>query len=312
MAVVLRAGVVHAQEARQTLTAEVETEPIRATFVYRDAENFLSAHHLLGTNPDTLAVLQSEYFDRASPGLLLFIEKYDLTPERLIGALREYPEAYATTADKLAVLRTEESAFKKAYADLAELIPEAVFPPTYFVVGAHRGIGSGSVEGPLISIGKETPESIRGDLSATLVHEMMHMQQLAAVGEEYFSIFSGEEQTLLATSIREGAAMYFAELVTGGSVHKNAARDFLLANEARLWAEFREQMPGNDMGDWLWNAPTDPDQPRDVGYAMGARIVQAFYERAEDKLEAARIILSVTDYPAFLAMSGYDRALPDG
>jgi hypothetical protein len=192
-----------AQTARQTLTGDVVTEPDQAVFVYRDVENFIRAQELLIHESDTATFLQREYLDRASPGLLLFIEKYDLT----------------------------------------------------------------------------------------LVHEMLHMQQLAAVGEAYFAIFSGPGQTPLATAIRDGAAIYFAELVTGGSVHKNAARDFLLANEARLWARFREEMHGNEMGDWLWSDPADPDQPRDVGYAMGARIVQAFYEKAADKGEAARVIL---------------------
>ena len=35
------------------------------------------------------------------------------------------------------------------------------------------------------------------------------------------------------------------------------------------------------------------------------RIVEAFYEQAEDKRAAAQEIMAVTDYPAFLAGSGY-------
>jgi hypothetical protein len=39
---------------------------------------------------------------------------------------------------------------------------------------------------------------------------------------------------------------------------------------------------------------------------MGALITKAYYENADDKEQAIRDILSVTDYPAFLERSGYE------
>jgi hypothetical protein len=79
----------------------------------------------------------------------------------------------------------------------------------------------------------------------------------------------------------------------------------LLAHERTLWDVFRKDMLGGETGDWLWRQPADPEQPQDVGYAMGARIVETFYESADDKAAAAREILSITDYKAFLERSGY-------
>jgi hypothetical protein len=38
---------------------------------------------------------------------------------------------------------------------------------------------------------------------------------------------------------------------------------------------------------------------------MGARIVETYYENAPDKHSAAQEIMAVTDYPTFLARSGY-------
>jgi uncharacterized protein YjaZ len=134
---------------------------------------------------------------------------------------------------------------------------------------------------------------------------MTHMQQLAAVGERYFEIFSGEGRTLLALSIREGSATFLAELVAGGSRHKNEGRRYLEAHEAELWSRFEALMLGPETGDFLWSQPEDPDQPRDLGYAIGARIVEAYYEKADDKVKAAEVILGITDYPTFLALSEY-------
>jgi hypothetical protein len=289
----------------QRLTANVVTDPAQAELVFVDIENFINAAEKIASGASAAETLQSEYLDKASPGLGMFIEKYDLTVERLTRAMAKYPEKYAAMGEILEALKAEEATFRQAYAEIKRVMPDAVFPPTYFVVAGHRGIGSGSIEGPLISVEKESPESIGADLASTLVHEMVHIEQLAVLGEAYFEIFSGPQRTLLATSIREGIATYFSELITGGSEHKNAARDFLLENEAELWAAFRQEMLGNEMGDWLWSDPQNPEQPRDVGYALGARIARSYYESAPDRRQAVREILGVTDYPAFLERSGY-------
>ena len=288
------------------LTNHVTRAPAAAEFVLTDVDNFVRATNAIARGVDPSAALQKEYFDEASPGLQTFIEKYDLTLERLLTAMEEHPDAYERIPDLLRALRDQEPSYRATLADIQRIIPSAVFPPTYFVVSGHRGINSGSIEGPLLSIEKNTAESIRdGDIESTLVHEMVHIQQLAATGEEYFAIFSGEERTLLALSIREGASTYFAELITGGSENKNRARDYYLGHEAELWAAFRAEMLGLEMGEWLWEEPSDPDVPQDLGYAIGARIVEAFYQSASDKGVAARTVMSITDYPDFLARSGY-------
>jgi hypothetical protein len=262
--------------AQQRLTSNVRHDAAEAEFVYDDIENFVQARQA------------------------------NLTVERLRVAMANYPEAYARIGENLEALRAQRPSIVEAYEAIKRTLPGAVFPPTYFVVAGHRGIGSGSIEGPLISIEKNTPQSIRdGDLEPTLVHEMVHMEQLAAVGEAYFDIFSGPGRTLLANSIREGGATWFAELITGGSRHKNEARDYYLAHEAELWEAFSRDMFGTDMGDWLWEKPANPEQPQDLGYAIGARIVQTYYESAADPGRAAMEIMAITDYPEFLELSGY-------
>ena len=306
LCLVLLLGSAAPVSGQQELTGHVTRDPAAAEFVLTDVENFVRATNAIARGAYPSAALQKEYFDQASPGLQMFIEKYDLTLERLLTAIEEHPDAYERIPDLLRALRDQEPSYRATLADIQRIIPSAVFPPTYFVVSGHWGINSGSIEGPLLSIEKNTPESIRDrDIESTLVHEMVHIQQLAATGEEYFAIFSGEERTLLALSIREGASTYFAELITGGSEHKNRARDYYLAHEAELWAAFRADMLGLEMGEWLWEEPSDPDVPQDLGYAIGARIVEAFYESASDKRAAARTVMSITDYPDFLTRSGY-------
>jgi len=297
----LVAGPVGAQQ----LTANVVNDPSEVAFVYEDVENFIRAFGGLAEGADTATVLQAQYLDLGSPGLVMFIEKYDLTAERLLKAIRRYPGEYAAIDEKLAALRKSEASYREAYADLKKVAEDSVFPPTYFLVGARRGIGSGSTEGPLITIEKKSTQGIQEDLAATLVHEMVHMEQLAVLGDAYFAIFSGPERTLLATSVREGVATLLSELVTGGSPHKNEARAYLLEHEAELWEQFRVVMLGSDMSDWLWSDPANPEWPRDLGYAMGARIVEVYLRLADNRDEAVREILAITDYELFLRKSGY-------
>jgi hypothetical protein len=291
--------------AQQRLTDQVESDPGKAIFVFEDIERFLEARDAIAGGLDVEEALKTVYFDRASPGLRMFMEKYDLGPARLANAMATNSEAYERLPEVLGALRHNVPAFHETYRDFAEVLPEAVFPPTYFVVAGHRGIGSGSTEGPLISVEKRSAATVP-DLAPTLVHEMIHMQQLDATSEAYFDIFSGPGRTLLALSIREGASTFFAEVIAGGSEHMNQARAYLAAHETELWQAFQKDMLGGETGDWLWRKPENPEQPQDVGYAMGARIVEAFYEGAENKGRAASEVMAIVDYPGFLERSGYE------
>lgn len=286
------------------LTENRTDDPGKAEFVVQDILHFIDAYELLVPGADTLAILRSEYFDRASPGLFMFVEKYDLTPERLRNAIRRYPEDYASIHLMPGLLAANDSTFRSCYRRLKAVIPQAVFPPTYFLVGAHRGIGSGSKEGPLISIEKERRSSIGTSMNAFLVHEMVHLQQVEAIGlDKYLAIF-GPEKSLLALTIREGIAEFFADMAVG-EITQEEAREYVIVNEASLWRKFQPDMMGAETGDWMWATPSDPSQPRHVAYYLGARIVQSYYDRASNKMDAVAEILSVTDYPAFLSASGY-------
>jgi hypothetical protein len=270
--------------------------------VVEDVENFIRVQGLLVSGSDTLGILQREYLDKGTPGLKMFIEKYNLTAERLLKALRKHPEKYSSLHDMPKGIRAMENEVRQAFIRLKEIIPQALFPPTYFLVGGYRGIGSGSIEGPLISVEKWSVP-ITGE-STMLIHEMVHIEQVLAVGYEKYKALFGPEKSLLGLCIREGTAEFFAHLVTG-SMTQDEAIEFTKKHEKRLWESFIKEMHGQETGDWMWSKPEDPEQPRHVGYVIGAFIVQAYYDNTEDKSQAVQDILSVTDYAAFLEQSGY-------
>jgi hypothetical protein len=223
--------------------------------------------------------------------------------------MRRRPEEYAALADLPERLAGQEPIFRAAYGRLQQLLPDAVFPPTHFVIGVWSGASEASEHGQLISV--ERPY-IPERKSHLLVHELVHIQQALTQGiETYQSLYSdGPMRSLLALAIREGTADFLADLAVGGHTHE-AALAYLVEHEAELWDRFRGEMMARDAGSWMWAEPHVEGEPRDLGYVMGYRIVQAFYERAADKQQAVQEILGVTDYPAFLERSGYaDRIQP--
>ena len=92
--------------------------------------------------------------------------------------------------------------------------------------------------------------------------------------------------------------------LTGEHTHRKAY-NYLIENEKAIWERFKVDMNNRDPGDWMFRDPKDPDIPMDLGYVVGSRIVESYYNRAENKGEAIREILSVTDFSEFLEKSGY-------
>ncbi len=294
---------------QHTFNTKLAHDPGKAEFVIDDVENFVRVHKLLSDESDTVEVLQREYLDKGTAGLTAFVGKYDLTAERLAKAIAKQDKVYASLGMLPPWLASQRSSLRAAFAEFKRLIPQAVFPPTYFLVGSYRGIGSGSAEGQLITVERFDPSEGK-ILETMIIHELTHFQQAMAVGpDEYISLY-GPKKSLVGVVIREGSAEFIADRVTG-AVTQHKARAFVVAHEKELWMRFQKEMNGRDTGDWMSVTPSDPNQPPMIGYMLGYRIVETFYNRAEDKAAAIREILSIKDYPAFLEKSGYAEQFAD-
>jgi hypothetical protein len=252
---------------------------------------------------DWAAVIQKEYLDKASPGLKEFAREKGVKVEDFIEAIKERKETYDYLHDLPAQLARQEKKIRDSFVGLKKIIPNAVFMPVYYLVGPNPGaMGEPSEYGLMISI-SELDKDIE-NIHLLLVHETIHVQQALTVGmEEYQAIF-GPKMSLLALSIREGAAYFLTLLSAGGHTHKESW-DYGVQNERDLWQRFKAEMNDRLPGDWMWGKPADPEQPPHLGYIMGARIVESYYNKAQDKQKAVQEILSITDYIGFLENSGY-------
>jgi hypothetical protein len=241
--------------------------------------------------PDSLAaLLQRGYLDRGSRGLRDFIPGRILSADRLAQLITSNRSRYDAIRESSLRVIEAEPGIRRAFHALKALYPEAVFPDVYFVIGRFNSGGTVSTNGLLI--GAEMYRDPQR-LPSIVAHELIHFQQRPLTAQP----------SLLVQSFREGSADFVGEMISGVHIN-NAAHEYGMAHERDLWKEFQEQMRGTSYAGWMYGDPPG-ERPADVGYFIGYRIAQAYYQRAEDKAAALRQILQAADVEGILERSGY-------
>ena len=282
-------------------------DPAEARLVSTDIQHFVEAFQTLTEETDTVQVLQSLYFDRASPGLQEYISRFQLTAEDLAKAIQGHPEDYRKIPDFLAGLEKWMPEYTAEMQKFKEVLPDAIFPPTYLLVADHKGIANASKFGQLVSVEKRHATDLEA-LKNTIVHELTHFQQAMTMGIAAYTGIYGKEDNMLDLILREGSA----EFVTYKLVRKNEEQFSKLRNymenEATLWEKFQLDLAQQDSDFWLNVSYEDNNKgvPIQMGYGLGYRIVEAYYQQAQDKGQALNDILNIQDAGAFLLKSQYE------
>jgi hypothetical protein len=293
----------------------VTSNPDEAKIITSDIDNFWRALDLALPSND-YRVYRDEYLLPGSPGLKEFSRLKIGGPRILAMKVSRNYDYYASIRKQTSMLPSQFGRIRESYRELKKMYPEARFPSVYFVIGsmtsggiaANRGLEIGTelfAKGPTSPIDElnrweQTAVQPIDKIPAVVAHELIHYQQQYPI----------EPKTLLERSIVEGSADFLAELITGGTVNVIQHR-FGVQHEAALWAEFVQAMNGTDYSRWLYNGASvaqgefPPGRPADLGYFIGYRITQAYYDRAADKEQAIRAILSISDFKRFCTESGY-------
>lgn len=212
--------------------------------------------------------------------------------------------------------RAFKDSIRARYRRLAELYPEAIFPPVYFEIGRLNSGGTTGTSGMLIGAemhgaDASTPRdelspwerSVVGDaasLPRLVTHELAHIEQESAgTSNEVRGL------TLLALALHEGCADFVADLVSGVQ-SRDGYNAYGLAHEHELWLEFRSQMRDTVLSNWFYQGDAAKGRPADLGYFVGARICRSYYEHAADKHAALRVIFAMRDPEGFEKVSSYD------
>ncbi|SDM26038.1 DUF2268 domain-containing putative Zn-dependent protease [Siphonobacter aquaeclarae] len=266
---------------------------------------------------DSVLTFQHLYFDRATNGLQDFIAARQWTPDQFVRAVARWPRYYASVRPYTEEAKKSAPLIEEVFQQFKQLYGN--FEPFKVCFGIGFRNTGGTVSNRFVLLGTEMvtagknvdfsegnpawkpdpakkepniPASIKG----IVAHECVHTQQ------------PGQTDSLavqcpqLYSCLREGAANFVAELITG----KSGASPYGEAHETALWKEFKSTLCRDNANLWLYNGGTSKDRPSDLGYYIGYKICQAYYRKATDKRLAVKEIIELKDPLSFLVRSGYD------
>ncbi|MFY0627632.1 MAG: hypothetical protein JXR07_15150 [Reichenbachiella sp.] len=307
--------IVHQEVKAQEV--ETSTSLNRIDFHYEDLENFKEVLKIICQKGDTLQAI-NEYFENGSEGMKAWIKRYSVNPKTIRAALQYFPSYYNYLSNLDTVLISYEGKISKGLNGLKKLYPSEFIhiPPVYYFI-LFAGGGSVEMTANMISIdyfglhdnldrsefdriGGLFPE---GKLSLinvaqipqVAIHETAHLLQSYMQGEhDYSSIYTDKDkQTILAYAIREGGADFLT--YHGAGLVDSTKWVYGEKHEKELWKAMEPILNDHidDHPGWFSGKFTEhPDWPYQIGYYVGSKIVQYFFETSTDKEEAIKHILN--------------------
>ena len=307
------AKAVAATEQQERKYAKDHSDPDKAKLITSDIALFWKAYdRAMAAEPkDRAAIFQREYIEPGSIGLEDLNAMGRIDAEGLAKTVQDYPEYYRAIRAVTLNIEQQRPETIAAFRKLKVLYPPATFPDTYFAIGQFGGGGKPTSDGLLIgaemfarAAGVPTKELGQWenehalpptDIAAVVTHEFVHFLQAFA-----------PQQSLLCTSLNEGGADFISELALGRLMTTTMhAHEWANQRERELWTEFEKDMNGTDTSHWLYAGSGKGGRPDDLGYWMGYKIIEAYYQHASDKQQAIREILAVKDCNEFLKASRY-------
>jgi hypothetical protein len=192
-----------------------------------------------------------------------------------------------------------------ALSRLAQLDPDAVFPPVTVLIGRDNSGGTTGKSGVLIGLEVACRSDwLQPDLTDRLVHLIAHEYGHVEQPDQ-----NDDHPTLLKQTLIEGGAELVADLISGEVSNIHLQR-WTRGREREIEQTFLIQMNGTDLSAWLYNDVGTPEKPGDLGYWVGYRIAKSYYLRASDKQAALRTLLAVKDPKAILQQSGWKPGKP--
>ena len=289
--------------------------PEKAEIVTSDIALFWRAYDMAKPE-NNLIVYRDEYFKKGSVGLREFVNRKVGSSCNLVTAIEAAPNYYASLRTQSAKVESYKPQMVASFKKLKEIYPEAVFPNVYFVIGRMNTGGTVTFKGLLIGVemyGKTDDASLAelnnwqkkvvgkvDRIPFIVAHELIHYQQKNA----HLTALFGGEVSLLGKVLGEGSADFIGELISGDNENPHL-HEYGNPREKELWLEFKKVMNGNDASNWLYQGDKAKDRPADLGYYIGYKIVESYYNKSTDKKQAIKDILEIKDFNAFLLASGY-------
>ena len=288
----------------------LKNSPKNVVFHYTDVSNFLTAFTKSKRDwTNAPNYFYEDYFSKASSGLF-FYQKFKIqsSSHQFAYCVEDKQKYYESIVSNLQEINTHEQDIRGYLEGFEEMYPDAIFPDIYYTVGCYNAGGTSSPYGLIIGAEMHTKmeESdltnfntweknvVRdfANLPLITIHELVHIQQ------------NNNYNNLLGNSIYEGAADFISSLILGSHINEHV-HSWANKHEEEVWNDFEKEMLSNNTQNWIGNANRAIDKPADLGYYVGFKICESYYNKQSDKKKAISDILNVTDWTDFYLKSGY-------
>ena len=279
-------------------------DPLTAIIHTEDAERFAALWRATNGKP-TAEQLQRDYVDKGSYGISVFTPGRINDGENLAQRIARHPERYADAVNRcLPLVAAANTDLRSIYLGLKGLIPDAQLPQIYMVVGAGNSGGTADAKAQVLGLEvicaeNQTPEKFRQTLRYFFAHETVHTLQSRPPEDD--------KSPLLTTILYEGAADFIASVITGEQSSPERAA-WGTPREQALWIALKADLasPTPPAQRWIYNYQSAPEGwQSDLGYWIGHRIWQGYYDRAADKHQAIRDMLQMNNAQMILERSDY-------
>lgn len=274
-----------------------------------DIDHFWIAYDNLKTCKsfsDSVASFQKLYLDKATNGLLDFMQVRDFTAEKFVEAVSKNAAFYRDVRSNTFIAREAEPVIEAVFASFKKLYADFKPFKVCFAIGIKNT--GGTVSNKFVLIGTEvttatsekdstTKEDIIEKIKGMVAHECVHTQQTQNTDSGAIKC------NLLYQSLREGSCDFIAELIT----QKPRSSEYGEKNENKLWTEFKNELCNQNFSNWLYNGYAAKDRPGDLGYFIGYEIAKEYYKNSTDKNQAIVDIIKMSDAIHFLQLSRYDQ-----
>jgi hypothetical protein len=311
---------------REKIAADLAPENAK-TISTIDITHFWEAYDRLKfskSDRESLDIIQRVYLDRATNGLKEFQKVRYFSAEFFLERIKKYRKFYdSVRANTLLPLQMKSLAdsvndYKKIYPAAKDVkISFAVGPMSsggtisnnYLLIGIEMIAGDQSCDVSEIEnqnlktdiLSRANKSDVENFIRETVVHEYTHTQQKKIDS-------SACECILLQNVLREGIAEFIAKkiIMKRGDVPASRAAVYASENEKALWQELKSNLCSKDLSRWLYNAAAIKDRPGDLGYQVGYKIAESYYDNAADKTAAIKEMIEMDNSLIFLDKSRYD------
>ena len=257
------------------------------------------------------SIVQTDYFDRGSNGLKALISKDKLKAKDFADYMHTHEQFFLSIRSYMMDQERYLSLTQEVLGEYDRTVPNSKYKPIYFLIGYNMHGGTVTDEGVIIEAQKNilglsdiswgTFDSLSfssyDDLDQLIAHEQVHVMQ------PY--MFIGE--SLLRLTLNEGIADFIAYKVVGkkGYYESYEYGDQNFEVLKKEWTSDLNLPIKEVRSKWLFNWGRKKDRPYDMGYYMGFKIAESYYEHNGRNAENLREMIYTEDFEALYERSGF-------